>query len=214
MTGMRLISIFIGKQQFQEAERIAELLAGDPYMDGVAASPRLTARDVAERKLQELRFTQVGQTLPEVGGETLEGVSATISDYRGKVVVLDVWATWCGPCVAMIPHQRELVERLKDQPFALLSVSCDDDAETVVEYQKSNPMPWDHWWVGTEGDFTKLLAIGRYPSVFVLDKEGVIRFKDIKGPELDAAVNSLLGIEEAGEPDAGGDGATDPPAGS
>ena len=61
----------------------------------------------------------VGRPVPDVEGTDLDGKKVKLSSYRGKVVLLDFWATWCGPCMAMIPHDRELVEKLKDKPFAL-----------------------------------------------------------------------------------------------
>lgn len=197
-TGIPMFNKLVMTERLEEAEQLAVVMSGDNYLDGVPISKRPngpTARSWAEGKLRELRLLAIGKTLPDVSAETLEGSMESISDYRGKVVILDVWATWCGPCVAMIPHEREMIERLKGEPFAILSVSCDEDKETLASFLEETSMPWDHWWSGRDSDFTESLAIGKYPSIFVLDKEGVIRFKDIKGEELDAAVDSLLEIE-------------------
>ena len=111
--------------------------------------------------------------------------------------MLDVWATWCGPCKEMIPHSRELVERLKDKPFALVSISADASKETLTNFLAKNPMPWTQCWVGVESKFAEDWDIRHYPTIYVIDADGVIRDKDLEqrentDAELDKAVNALL----------------------
>ncbi|MFM7149292.1 MAG: TlpA family protein disulfide reductase, partial [Gemmataceae bacterium] len=93
----------------------------------------------------------VGAAAPEIESKDLEGKKVKLSDLKGKVVVLDIWATWCGPCKAMIPHTRELVKKMKDKPFSFVSVSADDKLDTVTEFIKKEPMPWTHWYNGADG---------------------------------------------------------------
>jgi thiol-disulfide isomerase/thioredoxin len=198
--GIRLINSLQRTGNIAYAVQLAELMSEDRYLDGVPITPRPTgptAREWAEGKLREINLVSVGKVIPEVSGEKLGGGVERISDYRGKVVVLDVWATWCGPCVAMIPHQREMAERFYDKPFALVSVSCDTERETLEDFLKTNAMPWNHWWVGGDSELKKSLNIGLFPTIIVLDAKGVIRFKNIKNEELEEAVEEL--IQEAKE---------------
>jgi thiol-disulfide isomerase/thioredoxin len=141
----------------------------------------------------------VGATMPELVSEDLEGKPAKLGDLKGKVVVLDLWATWCGPCIAMIPHEREMVNRLKDKPFALVSISVDAEKKTLTDFLAKQPMPWNHWWNGGEGKLIQTLDIHHYPTIFVLDPQGVIRYKEIRGQELEKAVDTLLN-EISGKP--------------
>jgi thiol-disulfide isomerase/thioredoxin len=119
------------------------------------------------------------------------------------VVVLDVWFTGCMPCRAMIPHQRQLVERLKDRPFALISVSADADKETPTKFLEGNKMPWVHWYNGWTGGIMEDWKVTYFPTIYVLDGKGVIRYKDIRGTSLDRAVDLLLAEIEAGREKAG-----------
>jgi thiol-disulfide isomerase/thioredoxin len=97
----------------------------------------------------------IGKDAPEIVTQDINGKKVKLSDLKGKVVVLDIWATWCQPCRAMIPHQRELVGKLKSKPFILVSISVDHDKETLKRFLEKEPMPWTHWWNGPEGALWK-----------------------------------------------------------
>ena len=134
----------------------------------------------------------LGALAPELQIQALDGSEARLSALKGKVVELDIWATWCRPCRAMIPHEREMVERLKGKPFALVSISIDEKKETLAGFLAREPMPWTHWWNGSDGGIIAAWDVQGYPTIYVLDDKGTIRYKDLRGPELENAVNGLL----------------------
>ena len=152
-----------------------------------------TIAKAAEGQLFFLENLTVGKTLPDSAVEDLAGKKVKISDYKGKVVVLDIWATWCGPCRAMIPHERELVAKMKDKPFVLISLSADDKKETLEKFLEKEPMPWVHWWNGSaQGGAVEAYKVRFYPTIYVLDEKGVIRFKHVRGEAMDKAVETLI----------------------
>ncbi len=163
--------------------------AGDVEVNGE------TIAKAAGDDIFALKSLAVGKPVPDVGGTTLKGEKQTLAGYKGKVVLLDVWATWCPPCRAMIPHERELVARLKDKPFALVSVSVDDTKDVLTGFIDKEPMPWTHWWDGAESPVVKTFRVKAYPTLYLIDAKGVIRKKFMGAPEndvLDKAVDELM----------------------
>jgi thiol-disulfide isomerase/thioredoxin/tRNA A-37 threonylcarbamoyl transferase component Bud32/tetratricopeptide (TPR) repeat protein len=155
---------------------------------------RSTLAEIARYERQEARHLGVGCDAQEIEGEDLEGKKFKLSDFRGKVVVLDFWADWCGFCKQMYPQEKELVKSLKDKPFALVGVNCDDDRHAICETVRRKELTWRSWYDGGSegGRISRDWHINGYPSIWVLDGKGIIRFKDVRGPQLDAAVKQLL----------------------
>jgi thiol-disulfide isomerase/thioredoxin len=135
----------------------------------------------------------VGAQAPEVVSQDLDGKKVKLSDLKGKVVVLDIWATWCGPCKGMIPHTKTLVEKMKDKPFVFVSVSADAQKETLATFLKSTSMPWTHWWAGT-GGIVKDWEVEAFPTIYVIDTKGVIREKIVgaNNAAVEKAVEKLV----------------------
>jgi thiol-disulfide isomerase/thioredoxin len=144
--------------------------------------------------LGERRETAVGSVALEIDGKAIDGKPIKLSDYRGKVVVLVFWASWCGPCMAEVPHERALAERHHDRPFTLLGVNCDqseDDARKAITKAR---VTWPNWFDGNpdEGPIVARYHARSLPRIYVLDPKGVIRYKDVRGEALSKAVDDLL----------------------
>ncbi len=154
----------------------------------------------AEARLDDMLNLAVGKPAPEIEGVDMGGKPLKLSDHKGKVVVLVFWGTWCGPCMAQVPEERKLVERLKSQPFALLGVDCEPNKDTARAVMAREHMTWPIWYDGApgEGPIARRYHIRGYPSVFILDARGVIRSR---GGVLAEVVDKLL--EEMKKPDAG-----------
>jgi thiol-disulfide isomerase/thioredoxin len=170
----------------KELREKVELQRGKEYVEKVFAKGEKAHSE--QRELESLvrgKYRDIipdlsaGKKAPELLGHDIDGKPVKLSDYRGKVVVLDIWATWCGPCKAMIPHEQEMVEKLKGKPFALISVSADEEKQALVDFlAKATPkqkMPWTHWWNGNDGGVVEEWNVRFYPSIYVIDAKGTIR---------------------------------------
>ena len=185
----------VGIKQAEElnkrTEMIYEKLAKD-YADVPMANGRGTIGSTIKAALFELQNLSIGKVAPEVLCLNIDGDKEDkLSNYKGKVVVLDIWATWCGPCKAMIPHEREMNEKLKGKPFAFISISGDDTKETLTSFLEKEKMPWVHWFADRKG-ILKDWNIRFYPTMYILDHKGVIRAKGLRGEELEKKVNELV----------------------
>jgi thiol-disulfide isomerase/thioredoxin len=139
---------------------------------------KATLGDVAKAELYDLEHLSVGMTAPEIEGTDLEGRQIKLSDYRGKVVVLSFWASWCGPCMSLMPSEVELAGRMYGKPFAIVGVNGDcilNDAKHAVEKEK---MTWSSFWSkdGPDGPIPTAWNVLGWPDIYVLDPNGVIRF--------------------------------------
>ena len=134
----------------------------------------------------------VGKRVPEIATQDVHGRDVKLSDLRGKVVVLDIWATWCPHCRAMIPQEREMVDRLKEKPFALVGISMDADKQALIELLAKEKLPWRQWWVGDNSKLAEDWNIEYFPTVYVVDAQGVIRYQGVTGDDLEKAVDELL----------------------
>jgi thiol-disulfide isomerase/thioredoxin len=136
--------------------------------------------------------TSRGDTSTVFEAQALDGTPISLTNLRGRVVVLDFWATWCGPCRNMIPHERELVQRMAGKPFTFIGISADEDAAKLKAFASKMEMTWPQIHDGPGGPLQQSYSIEYFPSIFVLDGNGLIRYRDLRGAELDKAIDVLM----------------------
>jgi len=152
----------------------------------------------AEGALFRLRNLMLGCSIPEIAGEDVEGRAMKLSDFRGKVVVISFWATWCGPCMGMVPDEKALVERMRGRPFVLIGVNGDAERDRAKAVQTEMGINWRSFWDGGRlGEISVKWGVNAWPTIYVIDANGRIRDHTLRGAQLDEAVEKLVTEAEA-----------------
>lgn len=107
--------------------------------------------------------------------ETLDGDHISLADLRGRITLLDFWATWCAPCVESLPSLKKIAAQMAGEPFKLISVSGDRNGARVRDFVASHGPSWPQCWDGN-GSVQSLLRVRAFPTFLLLDSDGRILF--------------------------------------
>lgn len=138
----------------------------------------------------------VGQKFIDIKGATPEGKTIAISEYagKGKVVLVDFWASWCGPCIKEMPNVVAAYQKYKSKGFEIVGISLDDDKSKWTAAIKNLNMAWPNMsdLKGWESELSAPYNVRSIPFTLLIDKDGTIVAENLRGQELDNKLNELL----------------------
>lgn len=189
-------------RELQHVAVIQMIAGGDPqyakslYKDFQKAYPQ----SIYTAQLEEM-FPKgppdVGDLAPEIAQENPEGQAMPLSELRGKVVLLDFWASWCGPCRREMPTVVKAYERFHDKGFEVYSVSLDRSKDSWVRAIQSDGLIWPYhvsdlgYW---QNEAAVRYGVRGIPATYLLDQQGRIIARNLRGPELERKLAEVFGV--------------------
>lgn len=145
-------------------------------------------------RLMKIQMTKVGEPAIDFSIENIEGKKVSLADFRGKVVIIDFWASWCKPCRASNPMMIEFYNKYNDKGLEIIGISLDTNKEAWLQAVKQDRLPWVQLSTleGFECPVGFKYGVTAIPHLFVVDKEGILRGNKVHGPELEELIKELL----------------------
>jgi thiol-disulfide isomerase/thioredoxin len=130
---------------------------------------------------------------PPFSVTTLDGQHLSLDSLAGKVVLIDFWATWCGPCREALPHMQRIVHKFEGQPLVVLSVSLDDNEGKWKDFVAKNGMTWMQYRDGGfDGRISKQFSVNAIPATFTIDADGVLEDQHVGDADIEGKLKKLV----------------------
>ncbi|MDW3648845.1 MAG: TlpA disulfide reductase family protein [Bacteroidia bacterium] len=187
-----LVAGFQSKDEDAFARFTAEYLEYYPN-DNPAIAQQLS------KSLASMKHRLIGVTAPDIPLPSPDGETISLKDYRGKYLLVDFWASWCGPCRQENPNVRRMYAAYKDKGFEILGVSLDRNRDRWVQAIEKDQLPWKHvsdlkQWGSLAA---KTYGVHSIPYTVLLDPNGKIIAKKLRGAALEKELERLLGDKES-----------------
>jgi peroxiredoxin len=186
---------YVSLDYLQQRSSIINPKTFEPLLNSLSARLKQTAEGKAmANKLDVTKKTAIGVIAKDFTQPDVNGKKVSLSSFKGKYVLLDFWASWCGPCRAENPHVLKAYNRFKDKNFDILAVSLDEKKENWLKAVKDDAMPWTQVsdLLGWKNQAAGFYAVSAIPQNFLIDPNGVIVAKNLRGDMLEKELAKFL----------------------
>ena len=178
-----------------QAGAVAEVTSQEVVIPKSAANDAGAPFDLGEIVVKAVKHLNLGDTAPDFSVKTLDGQPLKLSHFRGKYVLLDFWATWCGPCVGETPHMKDAYDAYGSDPrFVMISLSLDQTTALPKKFAQSHDIQWLQGFLGdwSKDSVTKDYCVRGIPSIFLIGPDGKIIAQNLRGEAISSAIGAAL----------------------
>ena len=182
---------------FADGQALAHLKQDDAAKARFEEFVKMRSEDDPDRQ-RALRYISQpelarARMAPAFAVTTTDGQRVSMDELAGKVVLIDFWATWCGPCRQALPHMREIAKKFQGQPLVVLSISLDNDEQKWKDFVTKNEMTWPQYRDGGfTGPVAKMFAVEAIPHTFTIDADGVLQDEHIGDASIEGKLKKLI----------------------
>lgn len=185
----------VGQLFSMAASRIKDEKEAEAFLQKAIA--QLGADSDTGKRMQGMLINKqlMGKEL-EIVGPTLKGESFNIASLKGKVVLVDYWATWCGPCIGELPNVKAAYAKYHDKGFEIVAISLDNTREDLEKFVKEKELPWtqiiftEKKDMGWSNPLAKKYGVNSIPATFLIGRDGKVIARDLRGNALEAALKA------------------------
>ena len=179
------------EEALQLLQHLEKTEQGNPFRTSIFREIAMIHEEQGNAKLAKTYFLKadaklgmIGKLAPDFSTTDIDGISISLKDYRGKVVLLDFWTTTCGPCIAEMPNMKKVYDAYKDVGFDVIGVNLDTNEADLHEFLKVCDLPWRQIFGGQKSPVKKLYHVRGVPSPWLMDKEGKVISYQARGAAL------------------------------
>ena len=182
---------------FADGRALAYMKQDDAARQRFEQFIKMTTEDNPDRQRAQRYISQPelarARMAPAFAVTTTDGQRISLDDLKGKVVLIDFWATWCAPCREALPRIKSIAKKFQDEPLIVLSVSLDDDEQKWKDFIAKNEMTWPQYRdAGFNGSMAKLFSVDAIPHTFTVDADGVLQDEHIGDAEIEGKLKKLV----------------------